>query len=336
VSIDENLERLKAEASRGDTAAKTALAKQLIAKPTSRKSLEDGQLLLQQALNAGSGEAAEFIAILFAAGRLGEQDWTKALDYLAQAASLGYSPASQQLAILAGVKDDDGSWNARQADAQALRKQIDIEALLRVPEKQILCQAPRIRKVEKLIPQRFCDWMITQARPSLARARTYDESAAEGRENKSRTNSSVSFNLLELDLILLLIQTRISKIADVPMFTMENSSVLHYEVGQQFRPHYDYLDPSKPAQAADMRRFGQRLATCLIYLNEDFEGAETAFPKINQKFKCTTGGALMFTNVDDQGRPDPTTLHAGLPPSRGEKWLFSQWIRTGPMPEDGQ
>lgn len=334
MSLDDNLERLKASASRGDVAAKTALGKRMIAERSSLKSFEDGQILLTQALDARSGEAAEFIAIMHAAGLHGQQDWPQALDYLAQAASLGWTQACQQLAILADVKDAHGTWNAAPSDTQALRAQIDIEALLRLPEKQILCEAPRIRKFENFLHPRFCDWMIARARPNLARARTYDETAADGRENNSRTNSSVSFNLLELDLILLLIQTRISKIVGLPMLTMENSSVLHYEVGQQFRPHYDYLDPNKAAHSVDMRRFGQRLATCLIYLNEDFEGAETSFPKINQKFRCDKGGALFFANVDHQGQPDPMTLHAGLPPSRGEKWLFSQWIRTGPPPEN--
>lgn len=330
----ENLEGLKAAAARGDVAAKTALGKYLTAKRTSLKSFEDGQMLLKQALDAGSGEAAEFIAVMHAAGIGGQQDWSQALDYLTQAASLGWKPASQQLAVFADEMDDEGTWNANQGDVGALRKQIDIDALLRLPEKQILCEAPRIRKFENFLPHRFCDWMIVRARPNLVRARTYDATVAEGKENESRTNSSVSFNLLELDLVLLLIQTRISKITDMPMFLMENSSVLHYNVGQQFRPHYDYLDPNKPTQAADMRRFGQRLATCLIYLNEDFEGAETSFPKINQKFRCNKGGALLFANVDHTGQPDPNTLHAGLPPTRGQKWLFSQWIRTGPVPEN--
>lgn len=334
MNIDENLENLKTAASRGNVAAKTTLGKRMIAMPTSLKSFEDGKILLKEALDMGSGEAAEYLAIMQAGGLRCHQDWTKALDYLTQAALLGWNRASQQLSIFADVINDDGTWNTTKTNIESLRRQVDIESLLCLPEKQILCEEPRIRKVENFIPHRFCDWMIARARPNLARARTYDDTMAVGRENKSRTNSSASFNILELDLILLLFQTCISKIADVPMFTMENSSVLHYEVGQQFRPHFDYLDPNKPSQAEDIRRFGQRLITCLVYLNEDFEGAETSFPEINQKFRCNKGGALLFANVDQQGQPDPNTLHAGLPPTRGEKWLFSQWIRTGPPPEN--
>ena len=35
----------------------------------------------------------------------------------------------------------------------------------------------------------------------------------------------------------------------------------------------------------------------------------------------------MFANVDLNGAPDRLTLHTGCSPTRGEKWLLSQWIR---------
>lgn len=334
MSPETELERLKAAASRGDTGAMTTLGKRLIAKPTSPKSAEEGQILLKKAMEAGNGEAAEFVAVIFASGMIGQQNWTQALDYLSLSASLGWDRASQQLALFADVPNEKGTGGPSPDDVQRLRARIDVEALLRIPDRESLCEAPRIRKFENFLPERFCDWMIDLARPKLDRARTYDDIDSEGKETEARTNSSVSFSLLDLDLILLLIQTRISKIASVPMFTMENSMVLHYAVGQEFREHHDYLDPNKAAHAADMRQFGQRLATCLIYLNEDFEGAETSFPRLNQKFRCDKGGALLFANVDLQGRPDPETLHAGLPPTSGEKWLFSQWIRSGPLPDN--
>jgi hypothetical protein len=333
LSTNEELGALRTAASRGDIQAMTTVGKRLIAAPKSSKCVQDGQTFLKQAMEAGNGEAAEFVAIMFASGVRGEQDWNQALDYLALSASLEWQPASWQLSILANSPNENGVWDARKADIRELRARINVESLMQIPEKQSLCEAPRIRKFDNFLPERFCDWMIDLARPKLARARTYDETAAEGKESDARTNSSVSFSLLDLDLVLLLIQTRISKIAIVPMYTMENSMVMHYKIGEQFHPHYDYLDPTKAAHAADMRKFGQRLATCLIYLNQDFEGAETSFPKIGQKFRCDKGGALLFANVDLNGQPDPQTLHAGLPPIRGEKWLFSQWIRSGPLPQ---
>jgi hypothetical protein len=32
--------------------------------------------------------------------------------------------------------------------------------------------------------------------------------------------------------------------------------------------------------------------------------------------------------VEPDGKVDRGTLHAGLPPTSGEKWLLSQWVRV--------
>ena len=74
------------------------------------------------------------------------------------------------------------------------------------------------------------------------------------------------------------------------------------------------------------------MATLLIYLNDGFEGGETHFPLTGLRFKGRKGDALLFHNVLPGGAPDPITLHAGLAPARGEKWLFSQWIRDKRLP----
>ena len=68
----------------------------------------------------------------------------------------------------------------------------------------------------------------------------------------------------------------------------------------------------------------------LVYLNQGFEGGETDFPLLDLKFKGRKGDALMFSNVDASGAPDRRMFHAGLPPTAGEKWLLSQWVRDRP------
>ena len=62
-----------------------------------------------------------------------------------------------------------------------------------------------------------------------------------------------------------------------------------------------------------------------------YEGGETDFPRISFRFKGKRGDALLFSNTDPAGAPDYDTVHAGLPPTSGEKWLLSQWIRSRPM-----
>ena len=55
-------------------------------------------------------------------------------------------------------------------------------------------------------------------------------------------------------------------------------------------------------------------------------------PALGWRFKGRTGDALFFWNVDLSGAVEPKLLHAGLPPTRGEKWLFSQWVREKQVP----
>ena len=46
------------------------------------------------------------------------------------------------------------------------------------------------------------------------------------------------------------------------------------------------------------------------------------------KIKGRKGDALYWVNVDATGQPHPKTVHAGLAPTKGEKWLLTQLIRN--------
>jgi prolyl 4-hydroxylase len=127
--------------------------------------------------------------------------------------------------------------------------------------------------------------------------------------------------------VIIAIRARIVAAAATPPDRLESPQVLHYAPGEAFGRHHDFFDPKVAGFAPMLARHGQRVATFLIYLNGDFEGGETEFPRLSLTYKGQPGDALMFVNVDAAGAPDHRTLHAGLPPRSGEKWLFSQWIR---------
>ena len=65
--------------------------------------------------------------------------------------------------------------------------------------------------------------------------------------------------------------------------------------------------------------------------NDDIEGradgGETDFPTLGWRYRGSKGSALFFWNVGADGLPDRRTLHASLAPTRGEKWLYSYWVR---------
>lgn len=310
-------------ASTDDPAAQLRLGKQLL-------SLQGSEVLqaadlIHRAAQLGDAEAASLAAVLAAAGVLGTTDWDGALRHLLRAAELGWSPAQQQLQLLstnreAAVDPCDQRW-------QQLHARIRIDAWLRCGEKQRLLESPRLRAVPAFASQEECQWLIRLARHRLQRARTYDPNSAQAQESELRTNSEADFDLLEVDLILLLLRERIATVSGLPTQVMELTKVLHYAPGQRFDRHYDYLEPSSPEMRSELDTRGQRLITFLLYLNDDYVGGETDFPLAGFRYRGRPGDALLFANVDSAGIPDPRSLHAGLPPTSGEKWLLSQWLR---------
>lgn len=132
--------------------------------------------------------------------------------------------------------------------------------------------------------------------------------------------------------MLAIMQERAARLTGVPIRFHEPPNVISYEPGQEFSLHTDFIDPRPTEYQQEFHVLGQRTATVVTYLNEDFEGAETIFPDAQVKFRGGTGDAIVFANVLPDGSPDFNTRHAGLPPTRGRKWVLSQWIRTKPFP----
>ncbi len=83
--------------------------------------------------------------------------------------------------------------------------------------------------------------------------------------------------------------------------------------------------------AGEIARNGQRVITFIVYLNDDYDGGETAFPQLGFEHKGRRGGGIYFVNALPDLSPDKRMLHAGRPPTRGEKWIVSQFIRDRPM-----
>ena len=71
-----------------------------------------------------------------------------------------------------------------------------------------------------------------------------------------------------------------------------------------------------------------RIMTALIWLNEQFDGGETEFPRLKIRVRGGIGDMLVFRNFRDDGSEDDRLIHAGLPVSQGVKWMASRWIRA--------
>jgi hypothetical protein len=285
-----------------------------------------GIRLTLAAAERGGGQACLTAAVLLASGISGKTDWRRALDYLRRSAELGFPSARDQLRLLAGREGDD--WSA-------LQRAVDVHAWRKPLQPVELSQDPRVMAFQGVANPKVCDWIAAQARGRLRPAEVF--SGARGQAvSHVRTNSHAEATLHDGDLLTLGVRERLAAAAGLPVGHMEAPQVLHYSVGQEFVAHVDFLDTARPSEAADLAARGQRVATALVYLNDEgLEGGETDFPRLGLRHRGKKGDALVFFNVDASGQPDRRTLHAGLPPTRGEKWLLSQWFRDRPAPDFG-
>ncbi len=309
---------LERAAQGGNADALTALGIDLLVQAP--RSPFDGVKAIVDAANGGGAQAMHIAAAMAAMGAGLPQNWDMAFDCLQQSAERGWTPGQDELRLLAGAQTD--VW-------KDLRQRLDIAQLLTPVTTRVVHEQPRVLVAEKFLSPEMCDWLIARARPKIGKARVFDAGGG-ARLDASRSNSATEFNIVETDLVLALIRARIAAATGLSTQGMEHPQVLHYSVGQIFRPHFDFLDPATPGHAQNIAGEGQRVATFLVYLNEDFDAAETSFLTLDWRYRGAKGDAILFWNVDENGLPDRRTLHAGLAPVRGEKWLFSQWIRQRP------
>ena len=111
---------------------------------------------------------------------------------------------------------------------------------------------------------------------------------------------------------------------------IENQELIHivkYEVGGEYKTHHDFFHPGESYTDVVMKEGGQRVISCLFYLNDDFEGGETEFPTKKIKVTPRTGRLLMWSNMYPNGEIDYESLHAGLPVEKGVKWIAVVWVR---------
>ena len=302
-----------------------------LAQAESFDAFESGATLVEQAAGAGHAEATCLLAALEAVGAGRSPDWTRAFDTLELAAERGSEHARRQLLMLAGASS--GAAGQAQVDWRTARAQIDLARLLDVPPRSMLSERPRVRVFPGFASPTECQWIIDRLASKLGPAMIWNKETGKGDVDPRRSNRAVEIRISEMDVVMEVVRARISAATGLPEFVFEVPQLMHYSVGQEFVPHHDFLDPAAAGLAADLAQRGQRILTFLICLNEDFEGGETEFPEAGLSWRGRTGDALLFANVTPDNRPDPLTLHAGRPPTRGEKWIFSQWIRNrAPLP----
>ena len=323
----EAVDSLVAGLRRGDVEATTRLGKRLLVGDRAPLLPSDGARFLQEASGRGGAEAAALLAVLFALGVSKQHDLNAALDSLVAAAERGWPAARAQLRVLAADRDT-ATAVAGPALWRQLGSSVDLPSLAGAVPGASLSEDPAIRLFPSFATPEICRWLIDRAAGRLSRALVYEALRKEVTAKPTRTNTAAAFNLLDTDLVCVLTQLRMAACLGVSIRQFEPISVLHYAEGEEITEHFDFVDPSVPDYGQEIAEKGQRIATFLVYLNDDYSGGSTDFPRAGVSHKGRLGEALVFINALPDGGADVRTLHAGRPPESGEKWIVSQFVRN--------
>jgi prolyl 4-hydroxylase len=187
---------------------------------------------------------------------------------------------------------------------------------IEIPEAEILSEHPDVRLFRAAFSAAECDFLRLLAEPTYERSVVYI--GGQSVPDPLRTSDGSTIHWLIEDPASHSINRRLAALTGTFADQGEPLQILRYRPGQQYRPHVDWL--------GDQNR---RVITALIYLNDGYDGGETAFVKTGLRVKGSTGDVLTFRSVGRDNEFDPLSEHAGLPVANGTKFLASRWIREG-------
>lgn len=190
--------------------------------------------------------------------------------------------------------------------------------------------SPHVQVFEGFLSDAECDTLIALARSALTPSTVVDPASGAHLPHPERLSEGTHLEHGS-NPVVAAIEARIATCLGVPLRQQEATQILHYRVGGEYRPHFDFFPPEQAGSAAAIAAAGQRTATLVMYLNDVEAGGGTGFPEAGLTVAARKGGAVYFRNLDATGQPDRRSLHAGLPVLAGEKWIATKWFRERPV-----
>lgn len=195
-----------------------------------------------------------------------------------------------------------------------------------IPIRNTLCEDPKVYAYNNYLTNEECDHFIKVGKPNLKRA--YVSDTKQGTISKGRTGTNY-WLIHNHDEITRSVGKRISELIGIPLENAESYQFIHYNETQRYDQHWDAytLNDSEKCRRC-LKYGGQRMVTCLLYLNTVEEGGGTGFPNLKIESKAEKGKMLVFHNcLPGTNTPHPNSLHAGCPVLKGEKYAINLWFR---------
>lgn len=260
------------------------------------RDFEQAHVMLAKAGELGNLRALRLRASLLATGTGCRADSNAALSLMQRCAAAGDQLSGLQLVMLSRMV----------GRAVSSAEQLSTE--------------PLVELRRGFLTKEECGYLIVNAEPRFEPSVIFDPDSGERRPDPVRTSDGMSFGPLAEDMVIHAINHRIATATGTPFDHGEPLHMLRYRGEQEYRPHCDALPRS-----GNLRHW-----TVLLYLNDEYVGGETEFPLLGIKVRGSAGDMLRFCNVDDCGRSNPLSRHAGLPVTSGTKYIATRWIREKP------
>jgi prolyl 4-hydroxylase len=142
--------------------------------------------------------------------------------------------------------------------------------------------------------------------------------------------TSKTCNLQPADAPVDAFETRVSALTGINRRFGEMVQGQRYDVGQQFKPHFDFFHASQSYYADAAARGGQRTWTAMLFLNRPDAGGHTDFPTAGASVAPEAGTLLVWNNMAPDGRCNDYALHHGTPVLAGRKYVLTKWFRERP------
>lgn len=188
-----------------------------------------------------------------------------------------------------------------------------------------LADDPLVIMEDDILSEAECEHIIRLARVDMKQATVSSDDMGVASAGRSGSNCWVPHTKTP---VVRKAMERISDMVGIPLSNAESLQVIHYDEGQEYRPHFDAYDLNTERGVRCTQKGGQRLVTALLYLNTPDSGGGTAFPELGLEVPAIGGRMVLFHNT----RPlttyvHPLSKHGGLPVVTGEKWACNLWFR---------
>ncbi|WP_439567807.1 2OG-Fe(II) oxygenase [Sphingopyxis sp.] len=263
------------------------------------RSFAAARALFEKAGAAGHRGGALTHAVFVAIGAGGPADWRAALALLDKAAEHDPVAARQRDLIAAMSLTPDG----------------DPASLFAL---ETLSNTPKVAVARALFTPDECAHVAALSAPKMVPSVVVDPATRREIPHPIRTSEGTVLGPIQQDLVIHALDRRIAMVTSSRVEQGEPLTVLRYAPGQEYRLHHDCL----PGEA------NQRVMTAIVYLNDAYDGGATQFPAVGTEFRGAVGDAILFANTLADGQVDERSRHAGLPVTRGEKWICTRWIRA--------